>query len=1194
MKGKNILLALALLTLFSCAKKERGEEAIADPVPDGCELRTFTVSWDEDTRTALSGTSVLWQTGDAVAVCDNLSANTVRRFTVVSGGGTSAVISGYVTQGATTFTALYPYSAVLQRNGSNFDVQVPALQTAVLGGADPASLLSVAAGSSGTLTFKNVCALMKVTVSRSDVKTITLTGKNNEAIAGKATLTTAASVSSVSQPSLGIVLKPASGSTLAVGTYVIPVLPTTFSGGFYINAYTGSKQLKSVYTSSLTLARNASKDCGTIDSGTAYDYYYGAQGGTKTSSTVNFYWDLASYDDRDEAKAMPWRIALYRDADCTDLVVSHDIPVNAKDGDNVALYGDGEPRFIFSGLDPGTQYWFRATSLSTCLSTKVFTATTTSFVPKTLPETAAAGDVILAEDFGELRWFGDQTNVGCAGYIPIANYKSGGVPSLTGFPGLSGVNPSPVTFQRVDSEARMFREMRNCLGGTRLNDWSEIHENSEPVACSRPGYVKIGASKHTGSLVTPKLSCIPQGKTATVRVAFKAARAKFGERSYIKVQSVLGNVAADGNITRTLVPDAYGTSYTCEATATNGWDSFTCELSGITSEHRIAIGGDRTTAGTTAGNAQLRFMLDEIVITLVSLKDADVASRLERASSSTLTFSWSPSNYATASADVAHPYTFGLYTNAACTDPVVVWSSPASASYWNGKVPRFIFSGLNPNTTYYFRAQATDTNKSTVVLPVTTTAWTNVQVGNYGTASAGQTILAEDFSQLVWYGDVMDGAVGYVADDFLTTTTVKKATGTNPTGFTLKQGSDECRLHNTGAGMLNSINSTRLANWAEWDEGSAALVCCHAGYVKLGAEKYSTMYITPRLKSIPTDKKAKLRITFKAARYGSDVALARIGIFRNDIIINAAHKLTLPSSTYSDLKTKIALTSSWATYTYEIDGFTSSDRLAIGPDRSNSGTTAGTDQLRMLLDEVKVEIVSLSDSDYKVVPLSSGGNGYMKVYNYRKSNQYGMVCCMGGGYSTHTQSEVNNTLSQFSSDFTLGIVFYTLPAGGTKRDVMLADMESAITQMYNNKSSWGGYTKLGITGCSAGGHLCAISAQRNKSKLDFQAPQFAVITMVRANTHTGSVDQLLGSSPSASLIDEFCAEKHVTADMPPAYIAYSTNDTVVPYATNSLLYVNACAEAGVKYKDNPHSTGGHSNGSWSDWPSAFITWLGTL
>ncbi|MBQ7518062.1 MAG: hypothetical protein IJU13_06540, partial [Bacteroidales bacterium] len=149
MKGKNILLALALLTLFSCAKKELGEEAIADPVPDGCELRTFTVSWDEYTRTALSGTSVLWQTGDAVAVCDNLSANTVRRFTVVSGGGTSAVISGYVTQGATTFTALYPYSAVLQRNGSNFDVQVPALQTAVLGGADPASLLSVAAGSSG-------------------------------------------------------------------------------------------------------------------------------------------------------------------------------------------------------------------------------------------------------------------------------------------------------------------------------------------------------------------------------------------------------------------------------------------------------------------------------------------------------------------------------------------------------------------------------------------------------------------------------------------------------------------------------------------------------------------------------------------------------------------------------------------------------------------------------------------------------------------------------------------------------------------------------------------------------------------------------------------------------------------------------------------------------------------------------------
>ena len=1192
---KIFIFVLAAITLLSCAKKEELEDGAVERVPEGCELRTFTVSWDEDTRTALSGTSVVWETGDAIAVFDNLSSTTIRRFTVVSGGGTTAVISGYVTEGATTFAAVYPYSAVEKRNGSNIDVVLPALQRAVPGGADSASLLAVASGTSAGLTFKNVCALMKVTLSRSDVKNVTLTGMGNESLAGHATISPGAAISSVKGPSLGVVLKPAFGNTLAAGTYVIPVLPTTFSNGFYLNVYTASKQLKSVYASSLTLGRNGAKDCGTIDSGNVYDYYYGDNGGTKTSSTLNFYWDLASYADREEAKAMPWRAALYRDSDCSDLVVSFDIPANAKDGDGTAIFGSGEPRFIFSGLDPATQYWFRATSLTTFLSTRVLSTSTTSFLPKPVPSSSvSAGDVILAEDFGELRWFGDRVNVGSAGYIPIANYKAGGTPATAGFPAVSGVNPSPLTFQGIDDEARMFRELRNCLGETRLDGWSEIHENHEPVVCARPGYVKMGAAKHTGSLVTPKLSCIPSGKTATVRVSFKAAHANYAEKSYIKVQAVQGTVGADGTITRSFTPVSYGASYTCEATNNNGWDSFSCELSGLTSEDRIAIGGNRAAAGTTAGNAQLRFMLDEIVITLVSLQTPDVASRLERATSSTITVSWSPSNYSSAAADVAHPYTFGLYTNAACSSPVVEWTSPASASYWNRAVPRFIFSGLTANTTYYFRAKATDTNKQTMAMPVSTTAWTNVQVGDYGSASAGQTILAEDFGQLVWYGDVQDGAVGYVADDFLTATTVKKATGSNPSGFTLKKGSDECRLHNDFAGMLKSINTTRLKDWAEWDEGSAALVCCHAGYVKLGAEKYSCMYITPRLKSIPTEKKAKLRVSFKAARYGSDVALARIGVFHNDMIISDAHKISHPSGTYSDLKTKIAITGSWATYTYEIDGITSSDRIAIGPDRGNSGTTAGTDQLRMLLDEVKIEIVSLSDNNYKVVPLSSTTAGYMKVYNFRNSNNYGMICCMGGGYSTHTQNEVNNTLSQFSSNFTLGVVYYTLPAGGTKRDAMLAEMATAVTQMKNNKSSWGGYSKLGITGCSAGGHLCAIVAQRNKGSLDFQAPQFAVITMVRANTHAGSVDQLLGSSPSASLINEFSAEKHVTADMPPAYIAYSTNDTVVPYSTNSLAYVNACAAAGAKYKDNPHSSGGHSNSSWSDWPSAFITWLGTL
>ena len=1185
------------LVFLSCSRAEWEEtpSSGASPVPAGMERHVFTVAWDEDTRAALSGRSVVWQTGDRVAVWDDVNPQSAHEFVVVEGGSSTAVIEGFISSEATAYVAASPWSAVKGRDGDRILLDLPALRNSRPGETAASTLLSVASGTGNQLTFKNVCALMKFTLSRSDIASVYLTGGSNELLAGQAAVAPDGTMADPVSIRPTVALKPSSGEALEAGTYLLPVFPAAFPSGLYFNVYTtGGRQLRTAFTASLTLGRNAARDAGTLDAGDEYALYYGGRGATKTSSTINYYWDLNSYADRAAARAMPWRATLYRDADCTDPVVSWDIPANAKDGQNNALFGSGEPRFIFTGLAPSTSYWFRATSLETFLTTTVMMQETTAFTPKTMQQTeASAGDIILAEDFSEFPWYGDQVNVGCAGYVPYANYIPGYVSPETSFQVLEGIDPSPRTFQTAGDEARLFRELRNVVSGTRLDTWCETHEDGEPIVCARPGYVKMGAYSRTGSLVTPPLSCIPAGKSATVKVSFKAARSIFGERSYIRVQAVQGTVSPDATVTRSLHLIRAGDSYCCEATKTNGWDSFSCQLAGVTAEDRIAIGGDRVTAGTEAGSAQLRFMLDEIVLTVVSIDEASaVSSRLERATSSTLTFSWSPSAWESASEDAAHPYTFGLYTDKACSTPVVEWSTAASHACWASASPKFIFTGLSANTTYYFKATATDTGLSTSITPATTSAWTNVQVGDWGSASAGKTILAEDFGQLAWYGDVQDGAAGYVADDYLTATTVKKATGVNPSGFTLKKGSDECRLHNTGAGMLNSINTTRMADWAEWDEGSSALVCCHGGYVKLGAAKYTTMYITPRLKSIPTDKKAKLRVSFKAARYASDPGKARIGIFRDDTQISDAHKLTLPSGTYSNLHTDIDITSDWESYSFEVDGVTSSDRIAIGPDRSNSGTTAGTDQLRMLLDEVKIEIISLSDSDYLVVPLSD--IGYMKVYHFRENNQYGMVFCPGGGYSTHSNYEVNNWLGEFTSNFTMGIVYYTLPANGTKRDITLADMDKAIALMDTNRASWGGYTKLGITGGSAGGHLCVISAQRNKSVLDFQAPQFAVITMHRDKTHTGSVDQLLGTSPSDALVHQFSAEENVTADMPPAYIAYSKDDTTVPYATNSLWYVNACQEAGAVYRDNPHETGGHAEVNWADWPSAFITWIGTL
>lgn len=167
-----------------------------------------------------------------------------------------------------------------------------------------------------------------------------------------------------------------------------------------------------------------------------------------------------------------------------------------------------------------------------------------------------------------------------------------------------------------------------------------------------------------------------------------------------------------------------------------------------------------------------------------------------------------------------------------------------------------------------------------------------------------------------------------------------------------------------------------------------------------------------------------------------------------------------------------------------------------------------------------------------------------------------------------------------------GIIYavlkYRLPNG--HREVPLDDSQQAMLILRQHSREWG-YEKVGVMGCSAGGHLAAMTSTHyttRENRPDFQILFYPVITLDPTYTHEGTMSNLLGQKPSKKLIEQFSNEKCVTADTPPAFILASTDDKVVP-VRNSLEYYNALLAHGVSATMHLYPIGGHG---WA-WKESF-------
>lgn len=338
------------------------------------------------------------------------------------------------------------------------------------------------------------------------------------------------------------------------------------------------------------------------------------------------------------------------------------------------------------------------------------------------------------------------------------------------------------------------------------------------------------------------------------------------------------------------------------------------------------------------------------------------------ATSSTVAVTWSISGFNDVFADMAQKWSAGLYKDQACKDLLVSWNFPAST--WGVSdgnniyalegpySPRFIFSGLSSSTAYFVKVWFTD-NPAISSAPVeVTTLSSTVKTLPEGFAAEGDVILEEDFSELVWGGDVATRSYGYSDGNRSEATALHSAFGENPIGKQTIDGFEhnwylvwpgrEMGLFNT---LRKAMPSTRLNEWTSLAEDNTdGKVLARPGYIKLGASSQTGALVTPALNCL--EHRAVVRLSFKAHPYRESV---------NDPLTASVKVVSTEEKGVSVLKAytiskqedfMLGEAQQWTDYSFELM-VQPGDRLAISSRRE--GTDAN--QRRMLVDDVKVELL---------------------------------------------------------------------------------------------------------------------------------------------------------------------------------------------------------------------------------------------
>jgi len=268
---KKIIFSMsALLMMVSCMNENE-----TTPVVTGDKISYFTAGFETaeaddaeeaaDSKTILNkdnNFAVTWVAEDPVTISDGSHSYL---FKADSEGATttlSPVETSLELPSGKTYYAHYPSDANAEWNGSKVTFTTPAEFTPNYG-TFPYNA-SVAATNSSDFTFKNIGALIRFRVNRSNVTKVVFEAAGGEYLAGEVTVDCANPADITVTPGKGSTSVTVNGTLTSNQDYFIPVLPVNFSKGLTVTIYLATNVYHTRTTQPFTLARSSRIEMGYI------------------------------------------------------------------------------------------------------------------------------------------------------------------------------------------------------------------------------------------------------------------------------------------------------------------------------------------------------------------------------------------------------------------------------------------------------------------------------------------------------------------------------------------------------------------------------------------------------------------------------------------------------------------------------------------------------------------------------------------------------------------------------------------------------------------------------------------------------------------------------------------------------------------------------------------------------------------
>jgi acetyl esterase/lipase len=210
-----------------------------------------------------------------------------------------------------------------------------------------------------------------------------------------------------------------------------------------------------------------------------------------------------------------------------------------------------------------------------------------------------------------------------------------------------------------------------------------------------------------------------------------------------------------------------------------------------------------------------------------------------------------------------------------------------------------------------------------------------------------------------------------------------------------------------------------------------------------------------------------------------------------------------------------------------------------------------------------------------------------------KRSRPALLVCPGGAYQHLSFNKEGTEIAAWLNTigYTAAVLKYRVPEN---RAGALQDAQRAMGLLRHNAKDWGiDPNRIGVLGCSAGGHLSASlsthTTRRNYPAIDAadEAPCRPDFTVLVYPAYLDADDSHLVS------------DIPVTAQTPPAFIVQTQDDR--KYGKSSTAYYLALTRAGVPAELHLFPTGGHGYGLrpaaypvTQQWPELCEAWMNRL